>query len=213
MTTRHRFLSLLLTVVLLMAVSSSAWTCPATRVQADGSPPEPLPFECGGVTPPVCCIYGYVYYDGAPVAGASVHLASPHGSLDTTTTSGPLSSFPYYTADLSSAPLSVSAGETITITASYGGMISRRTWMARDNGQHVDLGLVTGYSSPGLALAGDLSSTDVGGVISTDTTWNLAGSPYIVVSNVLVQSGVRLTIEPGVQVRFNAGRSLQIDGE
>ena len=213
MTTRHRFLSLLLTVVLLTAVSSSARTCPATRVQADGSPPEPLPFECGGVTPPVCCIYGYVYYDGAPVAGASVHLASPHGSLDTTTASGPLSSFPYYTADLSSAPLSVSAGETITITASYSGMVSRRTWTARDNGQHVDLGLVAGYQAPGLALAGDLPSTDVGGVISTDTTWTLAGSPYIVVSNVLVQSGVRLTIEPGVQVRFNAGRSLQIDGE
>ena len=56
-------------------------------------------------------------------------------------------------------------------------------------------------------------ATDVGGIIDTDTTWTLAGSPYTVTSNVLVMEGVTLTIEPGVEVKFNAGKALQIDGE
>lgn len=54
---------------------------------------------------------------------------------------------------------------------------------------------------------------DVGGPIDTDTTWTLAGSPYIVVSPVLVMEGVTLTIEPGVTIRFNSHKALQIDGE
>ena len=53
------------------------------------------------------------------------------------------------------------------------------------------------------------SFTNVGGLISTDTTWTLAGSPYIVTSNITVQGtdgadGITtLTIEPGVVVKFN----------
>jgi hypothetical protein len=54
--------------------------------------------------------------------------------------------------------------------------------------------------------------TDVGGVIDTDTTWDSTGSPYIVTGNILVSSGVRLTIEPGVQIRFNGYYSLFIQG-
>ena len=42
-------------------------------------------------------------------------------------------------------------------------------------------------------------SADVGGEITTDTTWTLAGSPYTVTSNVTVQTGVTLTVEPGVE--------------
>lgn len=56
------------------------------------------------------------------------------------------------------------------------------------------------------------SSTDVSGIIATDTTWTLANSPYIVTGNVLVNSGVTLTIEPGVTVKFNSGKAIQIDG-
>ncbi len=58
-----------------------------------------------------------------------------------------------------------------------------------------------------------LAQTNVSGFISANTTWNLAGSPYIVVGNALVSHGYTLTIEPGVVVKFNTDKALQIDGE
>jgi PKD repeat protein len=56
------------------------------------------------------------------------------------------------------------------------------------------------------------AATNIGGSITSDTTWTEANSPYIVTSNVLVSQGVKLTIEPGVTARFNDGLSLRIDG-
>ncbi|MEZ5278483.1 MAG: right-handed parallel beta-helix repeat-containing protein [Opitutaceae bacterium] len=43
-------------------------------------------------------------------------------------------------------------------------------------------------------------ATDVSGVIAANTTWTAAGNPYNLVGNVVVNSGVTLTIEPGVQL-------------
>jgi len=58
------------------------------------------------------------------------------------------------------------------------------------------------------------NGTNVSGPITSDTTWTLANSPYIVTgNNVLVMEGVTLTIEPGVVVKFENERSLQIDGQ
>jgi hypothetical protein len=44
------------------------------------------------------------------------------------------------------------------------------------------------------------ASTQVGGVISSDTTWTLANSPYKLSGSVTINGGVTLTIEPGVEV-------------
>jgi parallel beta-helix repeat protein len=48
--------------------------------------------------------------------------------------------------------------------------------------------------------------------ISADTTWTLTNSPYIIDSSLLVEEGKTLTIEPGVVVKFNTGKGMQVDG-
>ena len=50
------------------------------------------------------------------------------------------------------------------------------------------------------------------GIINSNTTWNLAGSPYIVQGTLNVYSNVNpiLTIEAGVEVRFQPGSALEI---
>jgi hypothetical protein len=64
-----------------------------------------------------------------------------------------------------------------------------------------------------LALASAKAQTNISGFININTTWNLAGSPYIVVGNTLLSQGYTLTIDPGVVVKFNDSCALQIDGE
>ena len=49
-------------------------------------------------------------------------------------------------------------------------------------------------------------------VISTDTVWDLAGSPYWVVSDVTVDPGVNLEIQLGVSVLFDGFWTLSVNG-
>ncbi|XOV91290.1 MAG: right-handed parallel beta-helix repeat-containing protein [Bacteroidota bacterium] len=56
------------------------------------------------------------------------------------------------------------------------------------------------------------SQTNVSGVISTNTNWAISGSPYILTADVTVNSGVTLTIDPGVQIFFSSGDDLLISG-
>lgn len=53
---------------------------------------------------------------------------------------------------------------------------------------------------------------DVEGSISSDTGWALLNSPYTVKSDVTIESGVTLTIQPGVEVKFEKGSSLIVFG-
>lgn len=55
-------------------------------------------------------------------------------------------------------------------------------------------------------------ATNVSGLISSNTTWTKANSPYIVTGDIDVDTGATLTIEPGVQVRFDGNYFLKIDG-
>ncbi len=50
----------------------------------------------------------------------------------------------------------------------------------------------------------------VGGFITTNTHWQLADSPFIASSSILVDNGATLSIDPGVEVRFASSTSLVV---
>ena len=56
------------------------------------------------------------------------------------------------------------------------------------------------------------AQTNVSGNITTNTTWNKAGSPYYLTNNILVDNGATLTIEPGVVVEAKGHVSLNVLG-
>ena len=56
------------------------------------------------------------------------------------------------------------------------------------------------------------SQTNVSGVISQNTVWDLSGSPFIVTENILVQTGSTLTIEAGVTVKVDSGVYIKVEG-
>jgi hypothetical protein len=63
------------------------------------------------------------------------------------------------------------------------------------------------YAPAGIAQSG----TSVGGVISSDTTWPQATSPYNLTAPVIVSNGATLTIDAGVIVNLN-GYNIQVSG-
>ena len=66
--------------------------------------------------------------------------------------------------------------------------------------------------SPRVAGPIKAGPTFVGGTISEDTTWNRAQSPYIVTADILVKTGVTLTINPDVEVKFDGYFGIRVDG-
>lgn len=56
------------------------------------------------------------------------------------------------------------------------------------------------------------ASTTISSHITSDTTWGLAGSPYVLDISPNINAGVTLTIEPGVIVKAKIGKSLKIKG-
>lgn len=56
------------------------------------------------------------------------------------------------------------------------------------------------------------ADTNVSGIISSNTTWTLAASPYNVTGDINVLPEVKLTIEPGVTVKFQGYYSINIKG-
>ena len=56
------------------------------------------------------------------------------------------------------------------------------------------------------------AATQVSGVITTDTTWTKANSPYEVVGNLGIDTGATLTIESGVSVVLKGSYKIQVAG-
>ncbi|MBI5653990.1 MAG: hypothetical protein HZC40_26605 [Chloroflexi bacterium] len=104
-----------------------------------------LPISCSGSPVPTVCVYGYVYSDGSPVNGASVQIDSPYGSLYTTTASGALSTSAYFQANLSTNPLLVSPGDSITIHATYNGRTANTTFVVGAGGHQVDVIIIPAF--------------------------------------------------------------------
>jgi parallel beta-helix repeat protein len=52
----------------------------------------------------------------------------------------------------------------------------------------------------------------VSGIISINTTWTFVNSPYIITGDILVEDGINLTIEPGVEVKFDDDYFMQVNG-
>jgi hypothetical protein len=55
-------------------------------------------------------------------------------------------------------------------------------------------------------------ATYVKGTITQDTDWTLVDSPFIVSDNITINPAAKLTIEPGVQVRFGGNFWITVDG-
>lgn len=63
-----------------------------------------------------------------------------------------------------------------------------------------------------LFTIGSLAQTNLSSHFSANTTLTVANSPYVVTTSLNVNDGVKLTIEQGVEMRFNAGVYLQVYG-
>jgi hypothetical protein len=78
--------------------------------------------------------------------------------------------------------------------------------------------LCAGLAAHAPAYAGPLASPDapegtiVSGNITGNVIWTPAGNPYTVTGNVTLVNGATLTIQPGVQVRFDQYRGLTVYG-
>lgn len=110
-------------------------------------------------------------------------------------TDGTFDTEPWYTYSSGNTPVTLPAGDGLkTVSVRVKDGVGNMSTTATDD----------------INLSG--STSGISGVIATNTTWNLAGSPYVVTEHALVDTGVTLTIEPGVEVRFTPGKYLRVDG-
>jgi hypothetical protein len=58
----------------------------------------------------------------------------------------------------------------------------------------------------------DTFAENVSGTLTTNTNWSEVNSPYVVTGNITVNSGVTLTIESGVIVKFNSNLGIAVYG-
>ncbi len=61
-------------------------------------------------------------------------------------------------------------------------------------------------------LCQEARATDISGMITSDDVWTTADDPYIVVGDVTIAIGVTVTVEAGVEIRFEPSMHFNIDG-
>jgi len=94
-------------------------------------------------------------------------------------------------------------GETISHTFSSIGSYNVLLTVTDDKG-------TTGSTTKEIEV---ISGTIAGGIISSNTTWTIANSPYIIINEDLqIAQGVTLSIGEGVIVKFGEGRKLKVAG-
>ena len=71
--------------------------------------------------------------------------------------------------------------------------------------------LASGYNTSDIGDVRTSSREQV--IISSDTKWTVANSPYIITGNVLVEEDATLTIQPGVEVRFDGFYYIKVEGK
>ena len=57
-----------------------------------------------------------------------------------------------------------------------------------------------------------IAGTPKSGIIAINETWTIAGSPYWIKDNITVEHGATLTIDPGVEIKFDGYYCLYING-
>ena len=57
------------------------------------------------------------------------------------------------------------------------------------------------------------AQTNQNGLIVSNRTWTAAGSPYIVTGSIVIGNNATLTIQPGVEVRFNSGFGITVGSQ
>lgn len=72
--------------------------------------------------------------------------------------------------------------------------------------------LLFGLLVCGLGPVSVLALTEVGGTLTNSTVWTLAAAPIVITNNLTIAPQVTLTIDPGVEVRFNQGLRITIQG-
>ena len=141
------FLFVLLILVLLPFVAPAlppSRAAPASMPLAVAGVPA-LPRSCIRAAPldsfakAVCCVNGYVYLNGVPIADAEVIITVGERRLDTRTQIGPDSSHPYFMVSLNATPLQARPGDTVTISARAAGQTKSVTFTAHEGGQQIDV--------------------------------------------------------------------------
>jgi Na+/proline symporter len=71
--------------------------------------------------------------------------------------------------------------------------------------------LIGGLFLVGVCFDTAKASTEVSGLISSNTTWTKANSPFTLTGPISINNGIKLTIEPGVTVNLGS-YYIQVNG-